>query len=100
MSHFIKSIYKLKREQYNKLLKRYGEDKLIAEYFRRFQVSPDLHQITPWWLNYYIDQHGDFTEGKLCHHRIAQAMLASMRAEDQVEVYQYIEGHVNGEHNV
>lgn len=97
MSNFIKEIYCLNTTQYNKLMEEMEEGELMEQY-RHFQVAENMHQITSWWMTYYIDKFGDFSKGKLKHHRIAMSIFESMRPKEKTETLQYITDHLDGKH--
>jgi len=93
----ITELYGIKKKYYKKLKKKYTDEQLLKQY-KHFQVGDKLHQITGWFLTYYIDKHGDFTEKRGCNHDIARAIMKSLKPAEQLELYQYIEEHENGEH--
>lgn len=87
--------YQLSESAYNKLMTQVTEADLIRS-IQLFHGSLE-RPINSLGLCHYIDDNGDFNEGKAVHKYIAKAIFDSLDNHVKVEIMMYLEWYHNGD---
>ncbi len=90
MKELLLELYSLKRRELKTLRAEYSDEKLLKAR-KRFKVGTISRPLTVVALYHYIDEHGDFMNGKRCHQKIAEAFFNGLQSKKKIEVLEYIE---------
>jgi len=90
MKELLLELYSLKRRELKTLRAEYSDEKLLKAR-KRFIVGTISRPLTLISLYYYIDEHGDFMNGKRIHQKIAEAFYNGLKSKDKLLVLEYIE---------
>lgn len=97
MKEMIMDVYNISEEEYNKLAKRYSDEKIFNARWEFMLMEGKTRPVTSLAMLYYIEKYGDFiNKGKRLHYKIARAIYECMNAHDKVEILTTIEAHKNG----
>lgn len=97
MKELIMGTYNITEQEYDKLAKRYSDEKIFEARWEFMLMKGKTRPVTSLAMLYYIEKYGDFiNKGKRLHHKIARAIYECMNAKDKVEILTDIEAYKNG----
>jgi len=86
----MKQHYNLNDVEWNKL-ERTVKTMDLLKAIPEFDPNGSEVSITKVSLMYYLDKHGDFSEGNKIHQKIARAIFGSLDASDKIEIMKYVQ---------